>query len=116
MKGRPRLGQVNPETGKCLRACVLLKGLSPVEMAQELPRDYLASIATEGGLHMKLRWLMIALVFCSQLVMATPTCRETCLARAEAAAKACATLPLNQRGACLANAASVLNACLKGCG
>jgi hypothetical protein len=64
---------------------------------------------------MKLRWLMIALVFCSQLAMATPTCQETCLARAEAAAKQCHTLAPNQVGACLANAASALHTCLKGC-
>ncbi len=45
---------------------------------------------------MKLRRLMIGLAFCSQLAMATPTCGETCLATAEAAAKQCATLPLDQ--------------------
>jgi len=64
---------------------------------------------------MKLRRLMIALLFCSQLAMATPTCQEACLARAEAAAKQCATLPLDQRGASLANAARALQTCLKGC-
>lgn len=65
---------------------------------------------------MKLRILMIALVFCSQLAMATPTCQQTCLARAAADAKQCHTLAPGQRGACLANAASVLQTCLKGCG
>jgi len=64
---------------------------------------------------MKLRGLVIALVFCSQLAMATPTCHETCLKAAEAAAKQCATLPVDQRGACLANVASALRTCLKGC-
>jgi len=65
---------------------------------------------------MKLRWLMIALAFCSQLAMATPTCQETCLARAAADAKQCHTLAPNQVGACLANVASSLQTCLKGCG
>ncbi len=65
---------------------------------------------------MKLKRLMIVLAFSSQLAMATPTCQETCLKAAEAAAKQCATLPPSQRGACVANVASALHTCLKGCG
>ena len=36
---------------------------------------------------MKFRRLIIALAFCSQLAMAMPTCQQTCLNAAEAAAK-----------------------------
>jgi len=65
---------------------------------------------------MKFRRLIIALAFCSQLAMAKPTCQETCLKAAEAAAKQCQTLAPGQVGACLANVGRTLQTCLKGCG
>jgi len=97
------------------RTFLFLKGLSPVEVEARLPWEYPAVWQRKGGPSMKLRRLMIVLAFSSQLAMATPTCRETCWATAEAAAKQCASLPLDQRGACVAIAAKALGTCLGGC-